>query len=112
MSPEGRARFSEILSHYGQVRNDITAEAAIKSGMTGSGFECYEKIDSHTGKGVVCVFATVRQTFRYVTEKKTVDEVWSSIPATVTHLPDGTASIEIDFKGEGACMIFFGTNGK
>jgi hypothetical protein len=27
----------------------------------------------------------------------------------VTHLPDGTSQIEIDFKGEGACMVFFGT---
>ena len=110
VSPEGRARFNEILSRYKQVRNDITAEAAIKSGMTGSGFECYEKIDSSTGKGVVCVFATVRHTFRYIPEKKTVEDVWSSVPATVTHLPDGTSQIEIDFKGEGACMIFFGAN--
>ncbi|MBO5510849.1 MAG: alpha-galactosidase [Clostridia bacterium] len=110
VSPEGRARFREILSRYKQVRDDITAEAAIKSGMTGSGFECYEKINSQTGKGVVCVFATVRQTFRYVTEKKTVEDVWSSIPAKVTHLADGTSQIEIDFQGEGACMVFFGTN--
>lgn len=29
-------------------------------------------------------------------------------PASVTPLPDGRASIEIRFNGEGACMIFFG----
>lgn len=109
ISPEGRARFGEVLSYYKRVRDEITAEAAIKSGMTGSGFECYEKIDSKTGKGVVSVFATVRDTFRYITKKKTAPTVWSSMPVTVTPLADGTSSIEIDFRGgQGAAMIFFG----
>ena len=108
ISPEGRARFGEVLSRYKQVRDDITAEAAIKSGMTGSGFECYEKIDSETGKGVISVFATVRDTFRYITVKKTVPTFWSSMPVTVTPLADGTSSIEIRFEGQGAAMIFFG----
>lgn len=76
--------------------------------MTGSGFECYEKICSKTGKGVVCVFATVRDTFRYVTEKKTDPAVWTSVPATVTPLADGTSMIEITFTEPGAAMIFFG----
>ena len=110
ISPEGRARFNEVLTYYKRVRDDITAEAAIKSGMTGSGFECYEKIDSKTGKGVVCVFATVRDTFCYITNKKTSKDVWSSIPATVTPLADGTSKIEVSFNGEGAAMIFFGAN--
>ncbi len=108
ISPEGRARFGEVLSRYKQVRDDITAESAIKSGMTGSGFECYEKIDSKTGKGVISVFATVRDTFRYITKKKTVPTYWASMPVTVTPLADGTASIEIRFNGAGAVMIFFG----
>jgi len=110
ISPEGRARFNEVLTYYKRVRNDITAEAAIKSGMTGSGFECYEKIDSKTGKGVVCVFATVRDTFRYITNKKTSKDIWCSIPATVTPLADGTSKIEVSFNGDGAAMIFFGAN--
>ena len=108
VSPEGRARFAEILGKYKVVRDDITAEAAIKSGMTGSGFECYEKINSKTGKGVVCVFATVNDTFRYITEKKTDTSVWTSVPATVTPLDDGTSMIEITFNIPGAAMIFFG----
>ena len=108
VSPEGRARFAEILDKYKVVRDDITAEAAIKSGMTGSGFECYEKICSETGKGVVCVFATVSDTFRYITEKKTDASVWTSLPATVTPLDDGTSMIEITFTEPGAAMIFFG----
>ena len=108
VSPEGRARFAEILGKYKVVRDDITAEAAIKSGMTGSGFECYEKINSKTGKGVVCVFATVNDTFRYITEKKTDASVWTSLPATVTPLDDGTSMIEITFTEPGAAMIFFG----
>ena len=108
VSPEGRARFAEILGKYKVVRDDITAEAAIKSGMTGSGFECYEKINSKTGKGVVCVFATVNDTFRYITEKKTDASVWTSVPATVTPLADGTSMIEITFNTPGAAMIFFG----
>ena len=78
--------------------------------MTGSGFECYEKIDSKTGKGVVCVFATVRDTFCYITNKKTSKDIWCSIPATVTPLADGTSKIEVSFNGEGAAMIFFGAN--
>jgi hypothetical protein len=76
--------------------------------MTGSGFECYEKICSKTGKGVVCVFSTVCDTFRYITEKKTDSLVWTSVPATVTPLTDGTSLIEVTFKEPGAAMIFFG----
>ena len=108
VSPEGRARFGEVLSYYKRVREDVTAEAAVKSGMTGSAFECYEKINSETGRGVICVFATVNDTFRYVTKKKTAPTVWSSMPVTVTPLEDGTSAIEIQFRGEGAAMVFFG----
>lgn len=110
VSAEGRAHFGNVLAHYKKVRDDITAEAAIKSGMTGSGFECYEKIDSKTGKGVVCVFSTVHDTFRYITKKKTVQDFWCSSLATVTHLPDGTSMIEIEFNGHDAVMVFFGSN--
>lgn len=108
ISPEGRARFGEVLSKYKSVRDDITAEAAIKTGITGSGFECYEKINSQTGKGVVCVFATVRGKFHYITEKKAVSEVWCSVPSNVAHLENGTARIEVTFSQPGAAMIFFG----
>ena len=109
VSPEGRARFGEVLGKYKAVRDDITAEAAIKTGITGSGFECYEKISSETGKGVVCVFSTVwGTTFRYITEKKVASSFWASAPATVTPLPDGTALIEVPFNEPGAAMIFFG----
>ena len=108
ISPEGRTRFGEVLSYYKRVREDITAEAAVKSGMTGSAFECYEKINSQTGRGVVSVFSTVRDTFRYVTKKQVADTVWSSVPMTVTPLEDGTAAIEIRFDGSGAAMVFFG----
>ena len=107
VSPEGRARIREVLSHYKQVRNDITAQAAVKSGITGSGFECYEKIFSETGRGVVCVFSTVRDTFRYITQKQTTAKVWTSAPATVTPLPDGTSKLEIRFDSPGAVMVFF-----
>ena len=108
VSKEGKARFNEILSKYKTVRDDITAEAATKSGMTGSGFECYEKISSKSGKGVVCVFSNVKDTFRYITEKKTHNSVWSSVPAKVTKLEDGTSMIEVSFEAGGAAMIFFG----
>lgn len=108
VSPEGRARFGEVLGKYKAVREDITAESAIKTGITGSGFECYEKICTRTGKGVVCIFATVPGTFHYITEKKVNPEVWCSVPAHVTHLEDGTALIEAVFTEPGAAMIFFG----
>ena len=108
ISPEGRARFGEVLGKYKAVREDITAESAIKTGITGSGFECYEKICSRTGRGVVCVFATVRGTFRYITEKKAVSEVWCSIPAHITQLENGMAQIEIVFPDPGAAIVFFG----
>lgn len=108
ISPEGRARFGEVLGKFKAVREDITAESAIKTGITGSGFECYEKICSRTGRGVVCVFATVRGTFRYITEKKAVSEVWCSAVSQVTQLENGTARIEVTFDEPGAAMIFFG----
>ena len=68
----------------------------------------YEKICSATGKGVVCVFSTVGGTFRHITEKKTVSSVWTSVPAKVTPLDNGTSMIEITFAEPGAAMIFFG----
>lgn len=108
ISKEGRSRMAEILSKYKKVRDDITAEAAIKSGQTGAGFECYEKISSKTGKGVVCVFSGGNYTYKYVTEKKTSGEVWASIPANVTRLEDGTSLVEISFSEPGAAIIFFG----
>ena len=108
VSPAGRARFAEVLGKYKRVRDDITAEAAIKTGVTGAGYECYEKICSRTGKGVVCVFATVQGTFRYITEKQADSSVWSSVPATVTHFEDGTAMIEVAFDEPGAAIVFFG----
>ena len=57
---------------------------------------------------MVCVFSTVVDTFRYITEKKTDPAVWTSVPATVTPLADGTSMIEITFNQPGAAMIFFG----
>lgn len=110
ISEEGKGRFDEVLSKYKEVREDITAEAAIKSGMTGSGFECYEKLSSKTGKGVVCVFSTVIDTFRYITRKKTDRVFWASVPAAVTPLADGTSLIEITFEEPGAAMVFFGAS--
>ncbi len=108
ISDAGKARFAEVLSKYKAVRDDITAESAIKSGMTGSGFECYEKISSKTKKGVVCVFATFAGTFRYITEKQTDPAVWTSVSAKVTPLKNGTSLIEITFSEPGAAMVFFG----
>ncbi len=108
VSPEGRARFGEVLEKYKKVRDDITAEAAVRSGMPGFGFECYEKIYSKTGKGVVSVFATVADTFRYITTKKTDEVFWASVPAKVTKLASGNSLIEITFTEPGAAMIFFG----
>ena len=108
LSGEGVEHFGEVLSKYKEVREDITAEAAVKSGMTGSGFECYEKLSSETGKGVLCVFSTVKDTFRYITRKKTANHFWASAPVTVTPLEDGTALVEIAFEQPGAVMVFFG----
>ena len=109
ISPEGRARFGEVLGKYKAVRDDITAESAIITGIPGSGFECYEKICSKTGRGVICVFSTVAGKFRYITEKKHVSQTWCSVPASVTPLENGTAMIEVSFPEPGAAMIFFGT---
>ena len=110
ISEEGKGRFDEVLSKYKEVREDITAEAAIKSGMTGSGFECYEKLSSKTGKGVICAFSTVKDTFRYITRKKTDRVFWASVPVTVTPLANGTSLIEITFEKPGAAMVFFGAS--
>lgn len=108
ISEEGKARFLQVLSKYKQVRDDLTAVSAIKSGMTGSGFECYEKVDETTGKGVLCVFSTVQDTFRYITRKPVSRQFWASAPCEVTPLKDGTAMISVPFDGTGAAMIFFG----
>lgn len=108
VSKEGRARFGEVLSKYKKVRDDITAEAAVRTGTPGAGFECYEKINSKTGKGVVSVFATVENTFRYITSKKTDEIFWTSVPAKVSKLADGNSLIEITFAKPGAAMILFG----
>lgn len=108
LSETGTNRFAELLGKYKQVREDITAESAIKTGMTGSGFECYEKLSGKTGKGAVVVFSTVRDTFKYITRRKADKTCWTSVPALVEPLPDGTALITVKFEEPGAAILFFG----
>ena len=108
VSEQGKNRFADILSLYKKVRDDITSESAIKTGITGSAFECYEKINSQNGKGVVCIFSTVKDKYRYVTTKATHNSTWCSLPANITRLENGSSLIEIEFNGEEACIIFFG----
>lgn len=108
ISEQGIARFAEVLGKYKQVREELTTCAAIKTGMTGSGFECYEKLSVETGKGAVVVFSTVKDTFRYITRRKADAKYWASVPAGVEPLADGTALITVEFKEPGAAMLFFG----
>ena len=66
VSQEGIALHSKMLTLYKQVRDDITRASPVRSGAIAGSPEVHEKISE--GRGVVCLFATARGQYEYVTQ--------------------------------------------
>ena len=56
VSEEGVALFGKVLSSYKRLRSDITEAYPIVYGHSGEALEIHEKINMHTGRGLVVVF--------------------------------------------------------
>jgi alpha-galactosidase len=107
ISPEGIARFGMLLGLYKQVREDITAATARITGRPGGSPEIYEKI-SDRGYGVVCIFASARGTYTYVTEQCTASDWWATEGVTLAFDAQGRAVLTCQFDEVGAIIVFFG----
>jgi len=119
VSEEGVRRFSETLSKYKQVREDITAAYPTRSGEIGGTPEVHEKINPETGKGAVVIFYNYRNawrqkgpyfpgSFRYVTRLPVAKEAWHNGVTVAGYDSRGRAILEAKFDGPGAKIILFG----
>lgn len=111
ISEGGVARLGQTLARYKRVRDDITRAVPVRSGAVGGTPEVHEKIDLHTGRGVVCVFADARGPYSYVTQNPVSADFWHNDGVSVSLDQSGRAKIEMDFHGDGAKIIFFGAAG-
>ena len=101
-------RFAEALAAYKQVRDDITATAAVRTGAVGGSPEVHEKIDPETGRGAVSLFASAAGTYTYVTHAPTSHRCWNN-PNVVSIARDneGRAELTVKFERPGAGLVFF-----
>lgn len=108
VSAEGVALIGEILGRYKQVREDVTASAALVTGAVGGSPEVHEKIPAATGRGVVAVFATAPGVYTYVTAVRPARTFWETEGTRVQYDGRGHAVITAEFGASGAAMVFFG----
>ncbi|MBN2311963.1 MAG: alpha-galactosidase [Candidatus Hydrogenedentes bacterium] len=109
VSPEGVARFRDVLDKYKQVRDDVTRAGPYCSGSPGDTPEIHEKINPETGRGAVVVFANAPGRFSYVTKNAVAASLWHSESATVTIGADGHAQVIAEFTEPSAAIVLFGT---
>jgi alpha-galactosidase len=107
ISEEGVARFGETLARYKEVRDDITQAAPVFEGTVGGSPEVHEKI-AQTGRGVVCVFASARGRYTYVTQNTVAEGVWHNEGVTLRKDSAGRAVLTCEFTEAGAKLAFFG----
>ena len=108
VSRDGVSLFSEILTKYKEVRDDITKSNMIRTGFPGSSPEIYEKINKKNKKGVVVIFANSNQTVSYITTNIADTSFWSDNNMTVSYDSRSRAIIDCNFDKAGAIIIFFG----
>ena len=110
VSPDGVALIGEVLSHYKQVRNDMTGIAAHRTGALAGSPEVYEKIAKDTGRGAVVMFTTSGpRHYEFITRARPDKAVWTKgAGATVTFDKDGHAHINADLKKNETVIVFFG----
>ncbi len=107
LSEAGLARIAEVVRHYKEVRDDITASHPIQSGKPGGSPEVHEKISAATGRGTVVMFATAEGTFEYVTARNPTRRIWATPGAEVRFNPSGGAIVTATFDTPGAAIVFF-----
>ena len=108
VSEEGVARFGMLLGRYKQVRDDITATALHRGGPVGGNPEVYEKLHPATGRGAVCLFASARGTYTYITEAKVDPRLYATDGATVKIDAESRAVITVTFDKPSARIVYFG----
>jgi alpha-galactosidase len=111
ISPEGIERFSHFLSLFKHVSLDITESDPIRTGIVGGSPEVHEKINSQTGRGVVCLFASARGNYSYITHHSVVSQFCTHDGVQVTLLKNGQARIDFEATEPfSARMVFFGVS--
>ncbi|MFD2614320.1 alpha-galactosidase [Paenibacillus gansuensis] len=108
VSDEGITHMRRWLDLYKQVRGDITASTIKLTGTVGGSPEIYEKINPHTGRGVVSLFAGSPGRYSFVTEYPVDRSFAASEGAEVSFDAEGHAKIDVTFNETGARMVLFG----
>ncbi len=108
ISKEGVEFFSNTLSLYKQVRDDMTETAMIRNGAVGGSPEIYEKINPESGRGAIVIFSSHPGKYSYISHNKVDASHWESANVKVQIDQAGLAKIETEFKTAEAKIIFFG----
>jgi alpha-galactosidase len=108
VSDEGVSRIATLLSHYKQVRDDVTAAPPLRVGTVGGGVEIHEKINPATGRGLVVVFTNGHADYTFVTSRRAAKAFRATEGVDVGHTEDGHASVRVRSDARGAVIIFFG----
>lgn len=107
ISEEGIQRFASLLSHYKEVREDVTESTMVTYGTIGNSLEVREKISEVNGRGVISIFSETAGTYSYITSRKVSAHFWASEGTDVKVLESGKCMIEVTFDSPDAKMIFF-----
>lgn len=122
ISASGVGHLKTLLAPYKQVRDDAASVAAFATGGVGSMIETYEKINPHSGKGLVSIFGnvtmqsawgrplTMRQPLvaKIATLAKPSRSVWHTPNVKVRFDATGHASMTATFTGSDAALVYFG----
>jgi alpha-galactosidase len=108
VSDEGVALIAEVLAHYKQVRDDVTAAAPVTAGVVGGSPEIHEKINPETGRGLVAIFAEAPGVYSYVTSVPVASTYWAATGIAVNLDGAGRARLDIAFAERGGKLVIFG----
>jgi len=108
LSDEGVSLFGETLARYKQVADAITAAPPRRWGPSGGSPEVHEKIDPHTGRGAVALFANARGRYSWITQGPVADGDWAFPGVEVQRLAGGRARLEVHLEEAGGKVAFFG----
>lgn len=108
ISEEGIEKFANLLSHYKEVREDVTESTMVTYGSIGNSVEVREKISVSNGRGVICIFAETAGRYSYITSQKVSPYFWATEGTNIKMLESGKCLIEADFNSADAKIVFFG----
>jgi alpha-galactosidase len=108
VSEAGIALWSEALTAYKQVRDDITSAYPVRDGGIGGSPEVHEKVSGDTGRGVVCMFSTEAGEYEYLTANRVAPPSWQSEGVVVEEAGNGLVRLRARFDKPSARIVFFG----